>query len=169
VAGDAEAGDRRGFVCAGCVGFDGCPTLRREREPGIQLAEALSRRAACAGRPIRAAGLFGGLRRGTRPGGTCPNRGCAPKKVLVAAAHSLHEIARAGVHCIKVVGPRLDWVALIDREKQLIRPIPDSIAHTLTERGIEVIREHATSFGPNTVRVGPTTVVANIEQPCLEV
>ena len=25
-------------------------------------------------------------------GGTCPNRGCTPKKVLVAAAHALHEI-----------------------------------------------------------------------------
>src|SRR5438105_4315717 len=24
-------------------------------------------------------------------GGTCPNRGCTPKKVLVAAGHSLHE------------------------------------------------------------------------------
>jgi glutathione reductase (NADPH) len=69
-------------------------------------------------------------------------------------------IARAGVHCIKVGGPRLDWAALIDREKQLIRPIPDSIAHTLAERGIEVIREHATFFGPNTVRVGPATVEA---------
>jgi pyruvate/2-oxoglutarate dehydrogenase complex dihydrolipoamide dehydrogenase (E3) component len=28
-------------------------------------------------------------------GGTCPNRSCMPKKVLVAAAHVLDEIARA--------------------------------------------------------------------------
>jgi glutathione reductase (NADPH) len=30
--------------------------------------------------------------------GTCPNRGCMPKKVLVAAAHALDEIERAGAH-----------------------------------------------------------------------
>ena len=30
-------------------------------------------------------------------GGTCPNRGCMPKKVLVAAAHALDEIERANV------------------------------------------------------------------------
>ncbi|MEO1142931.1 MAG: FAD-dependent oxidoreductase, partial [Pseudomonadota bacterium] len=28
-------------------------------------------------------------------GGTCPNRGCTPKKVLVAAAHAMHEIENA--------------------------------------------------------------------------
>jgi glutathione reductase (NADPH) len=83
-----------------------------------------------------------------------------PKKVLVAAAHSLHEIAQAKVHCIKVGEPRLDWTALIDREKQLIRPLPEAIARTLAEHGIEVIREHATFVGPNTVRIGPATIQA---------
>ena len=39
-------------------------------------------------------------------GGTCPNRGCTPKKVLVAAAQSLETIANASVHGIDV-GPRL--------------------------------------------------------------
>ena len=37
MAGGPEAGDRRGVVCAGLVGFNGCPALRRECEPGIQL------------------------------------------------------------------------------------------------------------------------------------
>jgi hypothetical protein len=43
---------------------------------------------------------------------------------------------------------------LIDREKQLIRPIPETIARTLAERGIEVIREQATFVGPNTCGSG---------------
>jgi hypothetical protein len=55
VAGGAEAGDRRGVFCAGLVGVNGCSALRRECEPGTQLAEALSRRAACAGRRIGSA------------------------------------------------------------------------------------------------------------------
>ena len=38
-------------------------------------------------------------------GGTCPNRGCTPKKVLVAAAHALHEIEVASTHGITVGKP----------------------------------------------------------------
>jgi glutathione reductase (NADPH) len=110
--------------------------------------------------PIRAAGLSVALVEERDLGGTCPNRGCTPKKVLVAAAHSLHEIAQAKVHCIKVAEARLDWAALIDREKQLIRHIPESIARTLDERGIEIIRGQAAFVGPNAVRVGQATIEA---------
>ena len=52
MAGGAEAGDRGGVVCAGLVGVDGCPALRGECEPGLQLAEALLRRPSCAGRAV---------------------------------------------------------------------------------------------------------------------
>src|SRR5437660_3908082 len=69
-------------------------------------------------------------------GGTCPNRGCMPKKVLVAAAHSLDEIARAHHHGITVGTPALDWAALIAREKQLIAGIPDSLAASMTRRAV---------------------------------
>jgi glutathione reductase (NADPH) len=57
-------------------------------------------------------------------GGTCPNRGCMPKKVLVAAAHALDEIERAKAHHVSVGKPSLDWAALIDREKAMIAGIP---------------------------------------------
>src|SRR6266487_6593754 len=61
-------------------------------------------------------------------GGTCPNRGCMPKKVLVAAAHALDEIERAKAHHIAAGKPNLDWAALIDREKAMIAGIPGSLA-----------------------------------------
>jgi glutathione reductase (NADPH) len=60
-------------------------------------------------------------------GGTCPNRGCVPKKVLVAAAHALDEIERGKAHHVTVGPPRLDWAALIDREKAMISGIPASL------------------------------------------
>jgi glutathione reductase (NADPH) len=60
-------------------------------------------------------------------GGTCPNRGCMPKNVLVAAAHALDEIERAAAHHIAVGKPSLDWAALIDREKAMISGIPASL------------------------------------------
>src|SRR5436190_21528917 len=85
-------------------------------------------------------------------GGTCPNRGCMPKKVLVAAAHSLDEIARAHHHGITVGAPSLDWAALIAREQQLIAGIPDSLAASMTRRGVEVIRGQGKFVGRTTVQ-----------------
>ena len=87
-------------------------------------------------------------------GGTCPNRGCMPKKVLVAAAHALDEIERAKTHHIAVGKPSLDWAALIDREKAMIRGIPDSLADVMNRRGVEVIRDRGRFAGPNAVAVG---------------
>src|ERR1051326_5801688 len=69
-------------------------------------------------------------------GGTCPNRGCMPKKVLVAAAHALDEIARAHHHGITVGAPSLDWAALMAREKQMIAGIPEGMEATLDRRGV---------------------------------
>jgi glutathione reductase (NADPH) len=86
-------------------------------------------------------------------GGTCPNRGCMPKKVLVAAAHALDEIARAPAHCIAVGAPVLDWAALIEREKAMIRPIPASLEGLMQRRGVEVIRGRGRFVAPNAVAV----------------
>jgi glutathione reductase (NADPH) len=87
-------------------------------------------------------------------GGTCPNRGCMPKKVLVAAAHALDEIERAKAHHIALGKPSLDWAALIDREKAMISGIPASLGELMTRRGVDVIRDHGRFAGPNTVAVG---------------
>lgn len=85
-------------------------------------------------------------------GGTCPNRGCTPKKVLVAAAQALHEIELAPIHGIEVDKPRLDWSKLIDREKEMIRPIPDGMAGLVAKRG-DVYRGTASFVSPNSVRI----------------
>jgi glutathione reductase (NADPH) len=93
-------------------------------------------------------------------GGTCPNRGCMPKKVLVAAAHALDEIERANAHHITVGKPSLDWAALIDREKAMISGIPASLGALMERRGVEVIRDHGRFVGPNAVAVGGETLEA---------
>ena len=93
-------------------------------------------------------------------GGTCPNRGCMPKKVLVAAAHALDEIERAKAHHIAVGKPSLDWAALIDREKAMISGIPASLGELMTRRGVEVIRDRGRFAGPNAVTVGGETLEA---------
>jgi glutathione reductase (NADPH) len=108
----------------------------------------------------RAAGLSVAMIEGRDLGGTCPNRGCMPKKVLVAAAHALDEIARAHHHGITVGAPSLDWAALIAREKAMIAGIPESLAGAMARRGVEVIHGQGKLTGPNTVQVGERTLEA---------
>src|SRR5258708_23556680 len=93
-------------------------------------------------------------------GGTCPNRGCMPKKVLVAAAHALDEIARAHHHGITVGKPSLDWATLIAREKEMIAGIPDSLAAAMARRGVEVVRGQGKFVGPRSVAIGDRTLEA---------
>ncbi|TIX94794.1 MAG: NAD(P)/FAD-dependent oxidoreductase [Mesorhizobium sp.] len=103
--------------------------------------------------PTRAAGMSVAMIEARDLGGTCPNRGCTPKKVLVAAAHALHEIERADRHGITVDTPRLDWRALIEREKDMIRDIPCRLSGLMAKRGVDVIVGEAAFIGSNTISV----------------
>ena len=47
---------------------------------------------------VRRAGMSVAMIESRDLGGACPNRGCTPKKILVAAGQALHEIERASVH-----------------------------------------------------------------------
>ena len=121
--------------------------------------------------PTREAGLKVALVEERDLGGTCPNRGCTPKKVLVAAGHALHEIHQAHVHGVSVSKPKLDWAALIDREKDMIKDIPANLARSMAKRDVEVIKGRAVFTGPKTVRVGDReleaghTVIATGSKP----
>jgi glutathione reductase (NADPH) len=110
--------------------------------------------------PARRAGLSVAMIESRDLGGTCPNRGCTPKKVLVAAGQALHDIERAAQHQIAVGKPKLDWTALIAREKDLIRDIPKNLARAMAHRKVEVINGHGTFAGPEAVRVGDRTLHA---------
>jgi glutathione reductase (NADPH) len=104
--------------------------------------------------PVRRAGMSVALIEARDLGGTCPNRGCTPKKILVAAGHALHEIERAGIHKISVGKPKLDWASLIDREKDMIKDIPANLARAMEKREVQVIKGEAAFAGPDAIRVG---------------
>lgn len=110
--------------------------------------------------PARRAGLSVAVIEPSLLGGTCSNRGCTPKKVLVAAAHTLDEIAKAGTHKITVGKPKLDWAALIDREKDLIKDLPDRFRQSLDERGVTVIDGQARFVGKNSIAVDDDIIEA---------
>lgn len=101
----------------------------------------------------RAAGLSVAMIEARDLGGTCPNRGCTPKKVSVAAAHVLDEIERADRYAITVDAPRLDWRALIEREKDIVRDIPSRLSELMPRRGVDVIVGNAAFIRGNTIGV----------------
>src|SRR5215217_29560 len=85
---------------------------------------------------LRAAGKSAAIVEKRDVGGTCPIRGCVPKKVLVAAAQTLDIISRAGDHQIRVARPELDWTALIEREQSFVSGVSHDIESGLARRGI---------------------------------
>jgi len=93
-------------------------------------------------------------------GGTCPNRGCTPKKVLVAAAQALHEIELAPQHGIEVGPVRLDWAKLIERKRAMIDFIPGAMEETARSRG-QVFKGKARFVGSNTVEVDGVRIEAD--------
>ena len=103
---------------------------------------------------LRAAGKSVAMIESWDVGGTCPLRGCVPKKVLVAAAQVLHQIALAPAHHIEVGAPKLDWAGLIARERGFVDGVAESFANSLEGRGIELIRGQAKFTGPNRIVVG---------------
>ena len=90
-------------------------------------------------------------------GGTCPNRGCTPKKVLVAAAHAMHEIENASAHAIEVGKPKLNWEKLITRKDDMIDFISGAMQGLAEKRGT-VFQGRAEFTGPNTVSVNGTEI-----------
>jgi glutathione reductase (NADPH) len=104
-------------------------------------------------------------------GGVCPNRGCTPKKVLVAAAEVLDTIRRAGGHAIEVHGAKLDWPALIARKQSIVAPLPEAMAKSLAQRGIELVRGRGSFVEGGVLRVGerqlsaPKIVIATGSRP----
>ncbi len=93
-------------------------------------------------------------------GGTCPNRGCTPKKVLVAAAQAMHDIELASQHGIEVGPAKLDWAKLIDRKSAMIDFIPAAMEDTARGRG-NVYKGKARFKGPNVVEVNGTDIEAD--------
>ncbi len=93
-------------------------------------------------------------------GGTCPNRGCTPKKILVAAGNLLHEISQAEQHAITASAGKLDWKRLIQRKNDMIDFIPGAMQGVAEKRGT-IYRGAAKFVGPNSVEIDGTIIEAD--------
>lgn len=85
-------------------------------------------------------------------GGTCAQRGCDPKKVLLAAAEA---VSRAqGMDGDGLQGrPRVDWPALIARKRTYTAPVAERIEDWFRGEGIETLHGDAHLRDAHTVEV----------------
>ena len=70
-------------------------------------------------------------------GGTCPLRGCDPKKVLVSAAAAVDAARALDGHGVEPDGLRLDWPALMRFKRTFTDPVPAERRTALARAGIE--------------------------------
>ena len=84
-------------------------------------------------------------------GGTCPLRGCVPKKVLVAPAQTLATIGQANEQKTSVGDVSLDWGALMARERTFVEGTTAAFIGSLESRGIALVRGPAKFSGSNQI------------------
>ena len=92
-------------------------------------------------------------------GGTCPNRGCDPKKVLysiVEAKDGMTQLAGKGFS----VTPQVNWPELMSFKESIIDPLSKSSKKSLESAGIETITGQAKFIDKNTIKVNKEIVKA---------
>ena len=125
------------FVIGG--GSGGIATARRAAEYGVKV----------------------GLAEFNRLGGTCVNRGCIPKKLMVYTSHfpsALEESQGYGWSPVKSI---LDWpkmMSAINREVDRLNGIYQKM---LDKSNVQLYRAHGRLLDPHTVEVGDTKVTAD--------
>jgi glutathione reductase (NADPH) len=92
-------------------------------------------------------------------GGTCPLRGCDPKKVLVHAAHVADQARRLDGYGLES-NPRIDWDDLMAFKRTFTEPVPDGVKENFAEAGIDYFHQPARFTGARTLDVGETAVEA---------
>ncbi|HEX5642325.1 MAG TPA: NAD(P)/FAD-dependent oxidoreductase [Thermoleophilia bacterium] len=92
-------------------------------------------------------------------GGTCGQRGCDPKKVLLAAAEA---VSRArGLDGRGLTGPpTIDWPALIARKRTFTEPLPERIEGWMRDAGAETLHGTARLRSAHEVQVDGRTLEA---------
>lgn len=103
-------------------------------------------------------------------GGTCSQRGCDPKKVLVGAAEI---IARSSWMAGKGIGqqPTINWADLMAFKRTFTEPIPDRTVAKFEDEGMNQFHGAATFISADTVRVndeeikGKQIVIASGNKP----
>jgi len=94
-------------------------------------------------------------------GGTCANRGCDPKKVLVGAADVVDWARRMGGHGVRSSDLRIDWPELMRFKRTFTDPVPRDREQGFEGAGIRAFHGLARFVAPDTMEIGGATITAS--------
>ncbi|MFH1135302.1 MAG: NAD(P)/FAD-dependent oxidoreductase [Pseudomonadota bacterium] len=105
-----------------------------------------------AGVDLKKAGLSAAMIESYGFGGTCPLRGCEPKKVLVDAAFTAARAADMRGQGIEgTLG--LNWPELMKFNRSMVDPVPEQVESRLNMQGVDTYFGQARFAGPNLIEV----------------
>ena len=102
-----------------------------------------------------------GLIEKEKVGGTCLNRGCTPKKLMVYAADFALQESLAVSYGWQECERKLDWSLLMQKIHQRLDSISNSFKDTFAEKGIDLIYGEAKFVDRQTVRVKERSLSAD--------
>jgi len=115
---------------------------------------------ACA-RASAALGAKVGLAEADRLGGTCVNRGCVPKKLLMYASQAAEDLCNARSLSWTCDRPTFDWAALRDGVQAELRRLNGIYDGLLEKFNVHVYKGAAHFVDAKTVRVGSQNITAD--------
>lgn len=92
-------------------------------------------------------------------GGTCPNFGCDPKKMLYGVVENRRQAQRYSGKGI-AAAPQVDWPAMMAFKHSYTDNVPSGTAAGLEQSGIAHQNGHAEFVDAHTVKVGGSTMTA---------
>ena len=87
-------------------------------------------------------------------GGRCLNYACIPAKAVLRVADVLDEVRDADEFGIKVNSPEIDFGAVGERRKKVIKTLTGGVSGLFKKNGIEVISGHGSVTADGNVKVG---------------
>lgn len=101
-----------------------------------------------------------GIAEDDRLGGTCVNRGCVPKKLMVYASHFPKDFKAASGYGWTVGESQFDWNKMITAVNNEVTRLNGIYQRLLDNSKVEIYREHGKFVDSHTVQVGDKTITA---------
>jgi len=102
-----------------------------------------------------------GIAENDRLGGTCVNRGCVPKKLMVYASHFPNFFEEARGYGWSEVKSALNWEAMITAVNNEVDRLNGIYQRMLDNSKVELFSSHARFIDAHTIEVGDTKVTAD--------
>lgn len=96
-----------------------------------------------------------------RIGGTCLNRGCIPKKLMVYASGFAYSFEDAPNYGWSKIQSGFDWQRFIVAKDQALRQLRESHTRSLKQAGVDLIEGHATFVDAHTLDVEGRRITAD--------